>query len=220
MSFQAKDGLMVDADLYTSKKSNPFIILLHQDESCKAEFDSLAPRFVKMNFNCLAVSLRSGDRVGYAKNETGVRAREEGFSYALRDGSMDIEAAINYIYDLSGKKVSLLGSGSSASLALKIGRDNDKVNSVVALSPGEYFSSDFSLNDILKNFPKPIFVACTLQEAEYLTGIEGFPDHDKQLFKPSQGKGYHGTTCLERQNPGRDEYWLALLLFYKSLENF
>lgn len=218
VSFKASDGLLVSADLYQSKKTNPYILLFHEDQSCKAEYDSIVSRFIKMNYNCLSVDLRSGGDVGFNKNETANRAKEEGYSTSILNSILDIEAAINFIYDISGKNVSLIGSGSSASVSLIVGARHDNVKAVVCFSPGEYLLPDCSIGSQLTDFIKPVFVACTNTEKEYLTGTEGFPGIDKVLFSPVSGEGLHGTRALLKENPSRDEYWLSLLIFFKSLQ--
>ena len=218
VSFIAADGLEVTANLYQSKKSNPYIILLHQEESCKGEFETVINRFVKMNFNCLAVDLRSGNDVGFEKNKTAAAARQAGISQSLKMAEQDIEAAIAYVYKISTKNISLLGSAGSATLALLTGRMNENVNAVVALSPGNYLAPENSLDNILSNYPKPVFVASTVKEYPYYTGIEGFPGNNKILFKPSDGDGMRGTKALLKENPSRDQYWLSLLLFFKALK--
>ena len=215
VSFKASDGLLVTADLYQSKKNNPYIILFHQELSCRGEFDSIASRFVKMDLNCLVVDLRSGDNLNFAKNETALRAREEGYSYSLEDASKDMLASIDYVTHITEKEICLFGSASSASLALILGRNNSKVRAIIAFSPGDYFTPENSLKSILANYPKPVFVACTTAEISYLSNIEGFPGFNKILFKPTTGEGYRGTIALLEENPSRDEYWLSLLIFLK-----
>ncbi len=217
VNFYAPDSLLISADLYVSHKLNPYIILLHQEKSCKAEFDSVAPRFIKMNYNCLAVDLRSGDNLGFYKNETAQRAREGGYYHSLMDAILDIEGAVNYLSQFGEENINLFGSASSASLALIYGRDNPKVRAVVAFSPGEYFSPEYEIKTVLNNYPKPVFIGCTPAEFEYLSDIEGFPEHDKVIFKPSTGKGLRGTAALLSENTSRDEYWLSLLIYFKSL---
>jgi dienelactone hydrolase len=218
INFNAADSLLVTADVYQSRKSNPYVILLHQEESSRGEFDSIASRFIKMNYNCMAVDLRSGNNRGFVKNETALRAREAGYSFSLIDASIDIDAAIDFLYHYSGKKISLFGSKSSATLALIAGRDNDHVKAVIAFSPGEYFSPEFELKNVLSNYPKPVFIACTDEEYLYLSDIEGLSGNGKILFKPASGGGASGTNALMKENPSRDEYWLSLLIFFKSLQ--
>jgi len=217
IEFKASDGLLVTANLYQSRKSNPFIILFHQEQSCKGEFEPIISRFIKLNYNCLAVDLRTGADVGFEKNKTAARAKEEDYSISINQSFRDIEAAIDYVFQLSGKEISLYGSASSANLALIAGKNNENVNAVVAFSPGEYLTFENDLKSILSNYPKPIFVAVTAEEFPYFSDIEGFPGNNKILFKPTKGKGLRGTGALLKENPTRDEYWLSLLLFFKSL---
>jgi dienelactone hydrolase len=218
INFKASDGLLVTADIYQSWKSNPYIILFPQEQSCRGEFDSIASRFIKMNYNCMAVDLRSGDNFRFVKNETAIRAREGRYAYSLTAASKDIEAAIDYLYQSTGNKISLFGSASSASLALIVGRDNEHVKAIVAFSPGEYFSPEYDLKSVLANYPKPVFIACSHDEYFYLSGIKDFKGPDKILFKPSSREEIRGTNALLKENPARDEYWLSLLIFFKSLQ--
>ena len=216
--FKASDGLLISANLYQSRKSNPYIILFHQEQSCKGEFDSIVSRFIKMNYNCMAVDLRSGDDLGFQKNETALKAKEDGYTLSLNHSAKDMKAAIDFMYNYSGKPICLFGSASSASLALIEGRSNQYVKAVVAFSPGEYFSPEFEIKSVLAGYPKPVFVGCTAEEFPYLSGIEGFPGPDKVLFKPISGEGQRGTGALLKDNPSRDEYWLSLLIFFKALQ--
>ena len=218
VSFNSSDGLLINADLFQSKKSNPYIILFHQEESCRGEFDSIVSRFIKMNYNCLAVDLRSGDDLGFTKNQTAIRARENGYVFSIAASSRDVEAAIAYIHEITTKKIILFGSASSANLTLITGRCNDNVNAIVAFSPGEYFAPEYELKSILSNYPKPIFIACTKEEYEYISNIEGLDASNTTLFKTSSDGGVRGTMALSSQNHSRDEYWLAMLIFFKSLQ--
>jgi len=218
VEFKAADGLPVTADLYQSKISNPYIILFHQEQSSRGEFDSIASRFIKMNYNCMAVDLRSGDDLGFVKKETAMRAREGGYAISLSDAILDMEAAVEYLIQSGVKNISLFGSASSATLALIAGRNNGNVKAVVAFSPGDYFAPENELKNILANYPKPVFVATTTEEFVYLLEIKDFSGSDKILFKPESGEGMRGTRALLKDNLSRDEYWLSLLIFFKSLQ--
>ncbi len=218
VNFKASDGLIVTANLYQSRKSNPYLIFFHQELSCKGEFDPIVSRFIKMNYNCMAVDLRSGDDLGFEKNKTATRAKEDGYTSSVNQASKDMEAAIDFMHQFSKKDVCILGSASSATLALIVGRNNPYVKAIVALSPGEYFAPENELKNILDNYPKPVYVGCTAEEYSYLSGIEGFPGPGNVLFKPSSGEGLRGTMALLKDNPTRDQYWLSLLLFFKSIQ--
>ena len=76
VSFFSEDSLNITADLYLNDYLNPFILLFHQAESSRGEFKNIAPKLMKLGYNCLAVDLRSGEKSNYIKNETAYRASE------------------------------------------------------------------------------------------------------------------------------------------------
>ena len=115
------------------------------------------------------------------------------------------------------KEVILLGSSYSASLALLEGLNHPKVGAVIAFSPGEYFGKDLRLEDSLKTCSKPLFVAVTKREQPYVKQmLTVFSEDDYTLFQPDT-LGVHGARALWDDNPTKDEYWLALLMFINNL---
>ena len=46
--------------------------------------------------------------------------------------------------------------------------------------------------------------------------IANIPEESYTIFKPETG-GIHGAKALWSDNPSKDEYWLALLLFINNL---
>ncbi len=218
VTFAASDGLIITADHYYSKKTNPYILLFHTEYSSRGEYDSIAGRYAKMNYNCLAVDLRSGDKFGFVENETAKRALREGFNTSLLRSVKDIEAAIQYAYNLSSQPVILLGSSASASLCLIAGLDNPEVKAIMAFSPGEYFKPGMEIEQLASHISKPLFVATSGSEAAYVK--EMFLDTNKKflnLFGPGILSHERGAGLLSRQNPESDQYWLAVLIFIKSL---
>ena len=77
VTFFSSDGLTVTADLYLKDKSYPFIILFHQANFSRGEYQETAPKLMKLGYNCLAVDLRSGKEVNFIKNETAAKAHEK-----------------------------------------------------------------------------------------------------------------------------------------------
>lgn len=74
INFEAKDGLIVTADLFAPHPNEtPFIILFHQAQWSRGEYIEIAPKLNKMGFNCMAVDLRSGGNVNDITNETNQR---------------------------------------------------------------------------------------------------------------------------------------------------
>jgi len=77
VTFTAKDGLLVTADLYESDASYPYLLLFHQAGSSRGEFREIAPRLTKLGYNCLAVDLRAGNENNFVVNQTSLRAKEQ-----------------------------------------------------------------------------------------------------------------------------------------------
>ena len=57
LTFPSMDSLVLTADHYFISDTLPYLILLHEQGSSRGEFGSLALRFQKMNYNCLAVDI-------------------------------------------------------------------------------------------------------------------------------------------------------------------
>ena len=217
--FKAEDGLLITANHFFSKKSSPYILLLHQEQSSRGEFDSIAGRFVKMNYNCLAIDLRSGFKHGFVDNETAKNFIKNGKPANILESLRDIKAAIDYIWNLSGEDVILFGSGSAASLALIEGKENKHVKAIIAFSPGEYFRPGIDMKTFLSGYPKSVYIGTSDQEFNYIQDMfSGMDGKNKIVFRPNFGHVSRGTSALLRSNPTHDEYWLSLLIYFKSLK--
>jgi len=220
ITFKSSDGLTITADLYMNQEDLPFLLLFHQEGSSRGEYNETAMKLAKLDFNCLAVDLRSGDNENYVSNETARRARQTGKPSGFLDASADIRAAIDYAYNLNNKKVILIGSSYSASLCMLIGKDNPNVEAVIAFSPGEYFVNDLRVEDELTSFNKPLFVTGTRTESDYISQmLQNLEQDSYTFFQPEDSPGVHGSKALWEDNESKDQYWLALLLFINSLKN-
>lgn len=217
ISFYSSDSLPITAHLYENDPSKPYLLLFHQAEYSKGEYKETAPRLMNLGYNCLAVDLRSGNQVNYVQNETAKEAKKRNLSTSYLSAKKDIEAAIEYAYQKSKKPVVLLGSSYSASLALCVAKNNPKVKAVIAFSPGEYFQNEIKVQNQLKNFDKPVLIACTQREYPYVTELAKFiPDNLKTIFKPQEGQGEHGSKALWSNSPQSKEYWLSILMFFNK----
>ena len=218
VSFTSGDGLEVTADEYIINKDNPYILLFHEQESSRGEYQTIARRLCKMDYNCLAVDTRNGGNRNFVSNETTKRCREARCSTGAEDIELDILAAIEYAVNKSEQLVVLFGSGSTGSLCLKIAKENNNVRAVVALSPGEYFLPQINIQDTIAGLKKPLFVTSSLSEFPYVAQlVTGVDEEYLTLFKPELGEGGRGTYMLLENNENNSEYWLALLLFFKDL---
>lgn len=220
VTFTASDGLTVTANLYEVDESYPYLILYHQAGYSKGEYKASAIKLLKLGYNCLAVDLRSGGGVNFVQNETAKLAKEKGLPTNYLDAEKDMIAAVDFAFEKSKKQVVLLGSSYSASLAMRIAKGNSKVKAVIAFSPGEYFQPDMVMKDQLKGFDKHVFVACSQREFTYMNDLlSDIPTDLKTIFKPQDGLGEHGSKSLWQECPTSKEYWLALLLYFKKVDN-
>lgn len=218
IEFYSKDSLILTADHYFSDKEYPYILFFHSENSSRGEFESIAYRFTKMHYNCLAVDLRTGDKFGYVKNESVPRDSGSFIDRRLKNGEQDILAAIEFAQTLTDKNLILFGSSSSASLSLKVATELTNIDAVMALSPGEYFKPDFSIQNMAPEFKIPIFIAGNKIEEPYLKDIFfELKDEYKSLVNPSENSVGRGAELLSEENPANNEYWMAVLIFIKTL---
>ena len=204
---------MTTADLYEVEKPAGFILLCHRSHCNRGEYRETAPKLNKLGYSCLAIDQRSGMNVFGVVNETKKLAKEKGLQTGYLDAKPDIEAAIDYAYELNKKKpIILFGSSYSASLALMISTETNKVKATVAFSPGEYLKG-VNVAEQIKLTSKPIFVTSTKKEIEQVKAVIRYVDKKNVThFKP-QVEGFHGSKTLWNEVKGNEDYWQALQKF-------
>ncbi len=219
VSFLASDSLRVTADLYLNDYNFPFILLFHQNGYSRGEYTGIADKLLNLDYNCLAVDLRSGGKVNYIRDETAFRAQANNFSCKLIDSRKDVKAAIDYAGSINSKPVILFGSSFSASLCMLEGMNNERVSAVVAFSPGEYFEPEISVKKEIKNFNKPLFVSSSGNEYPYIIAmLEDIPDSIKTIYRHEGGNDTHGAKVLWESNKESRECWLELLMFFRKIK--
>ncbi len=220
VQFNASDSLEVVADQYYSgNKSDRFVIFFHQAGSSRGEYKDIAPKLKNLDYNCLVVDLRAGDEMNFINNETAKNAENKNLSRTFLDAKKDVLAAIDYAYKQNSKRVILVGSSYSASLALLVAKENPKVQAVIAFSPGEYFRPSISVKNELKGFDKPVFVYANYREYEYVKDlIKDIPADNKQLYTPGRGEAPHGAKALWDNYPGSKDIWLSLMMFFNEVK--
>lgn len=218
VQFPSKDGLIISADLYEADPTYPWVVLCHQARSSRGEYLEIAKRLNKLEFNCMAVDLRSGGEMNYISNETYNLARRSGLSTAYSESEKDMVTAVNNAFNIGKKKVILMGSSYSASLALKVARENSNVMAVVAMSPGEYFSGVFEVKEEVNGLDKPTFVYCTGEERPYVNDlISGIGRRRMIVYSPDKG-GVHGAKALFKESQGSVELWIQLMNFLRNVK--
>lgn len=215
ITFPASDGLIVTADIYYTNDTLPCMVLCHQARYSRGEYMETVKEFMTLGYNCLVPDLRSGKEVNGVYNETASLAVKKGLPGEYIDAEPDMIAAINYAYQKSGKKIILVGSSYSASLALKIAATNKKVSAVLAFSPGEYFGEKLNLKKAIASLNVPTFVTSSKDEAPQVTTLVS---DLKTVHLIPAGEGKHGSSALWKNNPNNQEYWTAVKAFMKQLK--
>lgn len=218
ITFPSSDGLTITADLYLQDKNLPYIVLFHQANFSRGEYRETAPKLMKLGYNCLAVDLRSGKEVNFVQNETAARAREKNLPVGYLDAEKDMISALEYVKKQTKEKIVVFGSSYSASLTLKITRNDPDVSAIIVFSPGEYFQPAITLKPLLAKFDKPIFVESTTSEYPFAKDmLSEVPSGHITWYKPSKGAGVHGSKALWQASPGSEECWMSLLMFFRNL---
>jgi dienelactone hydrolase len=218
ISFPSSDSITITADVYGQDKGLPYILLFHQANFSRGEYLETAPKLQKLGYNCIAVDLRSGNEVNYIQNETAAAAKAKNLPTEYTDAEKDILAAINYTRKITSQKIILLGSSYSASLVLKVARNNPSVKAVIAFSPGEYFNN-FQLKKEISGLDKPLFIASTKKENPSIKQmVSGINESYITWFVPSKTNGIHGSRALWSTSPENETCWMQLLMFFKALK--
>lgn len=218
VTFEAKDGLTITADLYVSSTQNPYIILLHQAGYSRGEYREIAPKLLNLGYNCLAIDQRSGDEVNFVKNETAARAKEKKLPTNYLDALPDIYAAIDFVKSKSEKPIVLWGSSYSASLSLITAPEKLKVCALVVFSPGEYFEPSNFIQSKISKISVPVLALSSKSEnPELVKLLSVVPKQLVTIFKPTE-EGEHGSSALWKSNKSNKEYWMAVTMFFSKLK--
>lgn len=225
ITFKSSDGVKITADVYIQHpETAPFIILFHQAGWSRGEYLPIAPRLNKAGYNCMAVDLRSGKGVNGVDNETYRVAKRMMKQTQYLQAIPDMMAAIAHAgkYFAQGQLI-IWGSSYSASLVLHIaGGHPDRVDAVLAFSPGEYFTSfgkpaDFIAKSAFK-IKVPVFITSAHKEkATWWPIYEAIPGESKIYYLPENSSGNHGAKALWPKYYDSKGYWKAVKAFLAEI---
>jgi dienelactone hydrolase len=222
ITLTASDGVKVYADFYPAgSNSQPYILLFHQAGSNRAEYAPIAPRLVKLGFNCLAIDQRSGGYLWGQQNET---VRHVGHNGEYLDVLKDMEAALAWARSSGNKgKVLVWGSSYSAALVFVLAAEHhDEVAGVLGFSPGEYLDSPNAVHEAAAKVTVPIFVSSANDHDEIAAAnsiLAVAPAQKKTQFVPRVA-GVHGSSTLreDKNRAGESENWRAAEEFLAGFE--
>jgi dienelactone hydrolase len=216
VTFYAKDSVVITGDIYSLKNTNPTVLLCHQAGFSRGEYIRTARKLNIMGLACMAIDQRSGNEVNGVINQTAIDANRKKMNVGYTGAKQDIEAAIDYLFEMNGHQpIILVGSSYSASLALWIGSENKKVKAVAAFSPGEYLKN-LDLADTIRTLSIPTFVTSSKREIGPVAQLLRYVNtKNVTQFKPEL-KGIHGSRALWDSTQGHEAYWNAFSSFIQA----
>lgn len=214
IQFYAKDSVLITADTYFLKDVPPTVLLCHQAGYSRGEYLETAKKLNALGFSCLAIDQRSGKEVNGVKNETAIDAKNKEMNVGYAGAKVDLDAAIDYLYSINGKKkIILVGSSYSASLSLWIaGERNKKLKAVAAFSPGEYLKGK-NLAELIKPIKIPIFVTSSNRETAPVTELLRYVKPKYITHYKTPKEGIHGSRAVWETTDDYNGYWNAFKAF-------
>lgn len=220
ITFKAEDGVEITAELYiTHPNTAPFIVLFHQANWSRGEYQEIAPKLNAMGYNCMAIDQRSGGAVNGIPNKTKISATKAMKGTQYIDALTDMNAAIVYAKtNFAEGKLIIWGSSYSSALVLKIAGDQpEAIDGTLAFSPGEYFGRfekpvDFIASSA-KNITNPVFITSAKNEkGSWWKIYEAIDSENKHYFLP-ETSGNHGSRALWEKFNDSKSYWKAVKEF-------
>ena len=213
ITFPASDGLEITADLFHVADDAPVFVLCHQARYNRTEHTETAKALMARGYNCLATDQRSGGVLHDQDNETSKRAKAKGLPTGYLDAEPDIIAAVNFMAEKYKQQVILVGSSYSASLSLKVAKENPNVKAVLSFSPGEYFGKELALGKTIAGLNKPTFITSSKSEAKGAKPLADVVASEMITHFVPASDGAHGSRVLWSKQPFSEEYWTAVNAF-------
>ena len=218
----AADGVKVYGQYWpVPRKNAPLILAFHQAGSSHLEYAPLAPRLNRLGFNVLAIDQRSGGAEFGGQNRT---VNALGRSAAYDAALADLDAALAWARSrVEGAPVLAWGSSYSAALVfLLAAKHPDRLQGLLAFSPGEYLDQPDAVVKAAGSVRVPVFIDQAKDSDEVTasrTIFKALPTTDKTLFVAQVG-GVHGSATLrEDRNPrGAQENWAAVERFLTKFQ--
>jgi len=195
VTFPTEDGLTITANLYTIHDEAPLMIMFHMDDGSRGEYNNIASVLTDLGVNGLAIDQRLGWERNGVLNGTyadaisqwryiDVFTSEDAYRNALPDVLIDMRAAVQYARDVvKAEKILLMGSESSASLALVLASEmQEQICGVLAFSPSELEIGGENIRDFAARIKIPVLISAQLYTEErdvFEAMMESIPSGDK-----------------------------------------
>lgn len=195
LELETKDGYKIAADFYSAESLDLGVILIHQYDSSKESYSKTIPYYTDNGINVVAIDLRghgqsSGDLSSF---------KDKDYQLMLND----IEAAVNWLQNQNlDIKISLVGASVGANLAMLYADQDEKIVTVVTLSPGLNYHG-LETKKVAERMKRPIiYIAAVDDEYAKDSVVELY---DATPLEEPEKKIYvyrgsvHGTEIIEQQ---------------------
>ena len=187
INFNAPDGATLAATYYPPiVRPAPAVLLLHMLGGSKADWESFARELQKQGYAALAMDLRG----------SGASAKPEDWSKAPDDvkGGWQL---LSSRPEVDANRTAIVGASIGSNLALMVGGAQDRVNTVIALSPGlDYYGLNPS--SALKNFgQRPVYLVASKNDPYSFNSIQTLARLSVSAEKFELLSAGHGTAMFK-----------------------
>ena len=193
VTISAADGFALKGTFYSSGKTGPGILLLHQCNADRQIYDTLGTMLSAAGYNALTLDFRG---FGGSKN-----AQYQNLASSRDKMPGDVDAAFNFLISQSQVNKTLMGViGGSCGVnqAIQAARRHAEVRTLVLLSGG----TDADGEAFIKNAVKmPIFGAASEEDTNAATSIKkivGLSTNTDSKLTMLKGAG-HAATMFEKE---------------------
>lgn len=185
------DGLEIQGTFYASAKGTkaPAVLLVHQNNGSRQQWDKLVPGLISAGYNILAVDQRGFGKTGGARD------------YLLLEKD-DVEM-MNWLRiqeTVDGDRVAIIGASVGSNGALRACAADEKCKVVIALSPGVSFYGVEPKDAIKEMKKKNVLLLASQRDAESAQAVKSFllvvSDESTAMVKVYGNTGLHGTDLL------------------------
>lgn len=195
INFKAVDGYPLSGSFWRSARqaSSAAVILVHQFQSDRHDFDNFVPTLLRAGYHVLAYDTRGFGQSGHGPTQ-------------INDFPRDIEGAVNFLKNqpsVDSQKIGVIGASVGANEAFVASGSVAEVKAAVALSPSNTGNRGVLSGLDLTNFwPKNILIASDEKEKADADAIFGFCQEPKtQKVYPGSG---HGRDLLKSRQARAD----------------
>ena len=198
IKFESADKVEIIGTFYESSQPNsPAVLLLHQWQSSRKSYETIAKRLQAKGFGVLAIDGRGfGESVKTTDGQTVAPSRTD---ETVKGMKADVDNAFNFLAkqkNVDAARIGIVGASYASSLAMIYGTENKQVKAVVLLSPGVNYFGNMPTEPAVKNYGnRPLFFVAAeddKESAETVRKLKSSGANDKyevQIYE----KGGHGT---------------------------